>query len=358
MEGHGFLTMPRSWNNRGRKRYSKWHDGPFLRRQKAASLIGFAARRYLRRNKKRMSSGRGVTNQYDRSSVYRKKRMPYKKRKRWGSFCKKVKAAENHSLGTRTRVYNKRLNYETQPYTGGPQTVTPNQIFKSLTLYGCNDFSGSAGEDVRRDLENILATDGEISKSGKIQMISGIFDMTLVNKSNDALGQEMGIELDVYLITAGKQFRFKDTTGVLKQGSLEDVLQESSKVMSPVGSSSTYNTTDVGTTPFDFTSALSNFKIKVLKKTKYFLPYGHQMTYQIRDPKNRSFMKDSVLDMQGSNYPGVTKHLLLVAKGLPGSVTTNETGDNLYQLELAIGLTRKYAYKVNEDDEDRAGIST
>ena len=115
--------------------------------------------------------------------------------------------------------------------------------------------------------------------------------------------------------------------------------------------------TDVGTTPFDFTSALSNFKIKVLKKTKYFLPFGHQMTYQIRDPKNRSFMKDSVLDMQGSNYPGVTKHLLLVAKGLPGSALTNTSGDNPYQVILSIGLTRKYAYKLNEDDEDRAGTA-
>ena len=61
--------------------------------------------------------------------------------------------------------------------------------------------------------------------------------------------------------------------------------------------------------------------------------------------------------MQGSNYPGVTKHLLLVAKGLPGSALTNTSGDNPYQVILSIGLTRKYAYKLNEDDEDRAGTA-
>ena len=100
-----------------------------------------------------------MTNQYDRTSVYRKKRMPYKKRKRWGRFVKKVKAAENTTLGTRTRVYNKRMTYTTDAYTGGPQTIVPKQIFKSLCLYGCNDTSGAAGDDVRRDLENILETD-------------------------------------------------------------------------------------------------------------------------------------------------------------------------------------------------------
>jgi len=37
---------------------------------------------------KRTTSGKGVTTQYDRSNVYRKRRMPYRKKKKLGSFLK------------------------------------------------------------------------------------------------------------------------------------------------------------------------------------------------------------------------------------------------------------------------------
>jgi len=282
--------------------------------------------------------------------------MPFKKRRRWKKFVQKVRAVENSTLGTRTRVYNQRI--EIQQGSGGTGSQTAKQLCRSVCLYGNNDRTTADLAVTRRDLNNIVMSDSDIQKSGKIQMVSGVFDMTLQNRSVDAIGAEMGIELDVYLITARKRFQFKNDAdpGQYFNATLEGILAESSNVMDPVATSTTYKITDMGTTPFDFTSALSSFRIKIHNKKKYFLPYGNTMTYQIRDPKNRQFMKDAVDDVGGSNYPGATKHLLLIAKGLPGSNTDPGSGiPNVYSVNLALGLTRKYAYKINESDGDKAG---
>lgn len=298
--------------------------------------------------------GIGTTNQYDRTNVYRKKRMPRRKRKRWVRFVKKVRAAENKTLGTRTRVYNSRILMD---FTWGD--ARPPQLAQSLALYSCNDKGTSTLAGTRRDLENIVATDGEISKTGQIQMISGIFDMTCVNDSTDADGGAVGIELDVYLVTAKKRFIWKDNAGTQKSGALEDALREASNTMDPLGSVSTPDLRTPGTTPFDMTASLSQFGIKILTKKKYFLPPGNQMTYQMRDPKNRIFTKDTIQDMDGTNYPGVTKHLLIIAKTLPGTKTVPDVigAPNLHAVKIQAGITRKYAYKLSEADGDKAGTN-
>ena len=313
---------------------------------------------YKRRFKKHGRYGIGLTNQYDRARVYSKKRMPYRKRKRWGRFIKKVRAAENATLGTRTRVFNNRILIDTPSLGTGPQP--PLQLFRSVCLYSNKD-SGSESTQlaqVRNDLSKLLSDDTDVAQSGKVQMISGIFDMTLVNASLDALGNPMGIELDVYVIIAKKRFEWKNQVGTATSGSVEGMLQDGSDVAGTLSGSSSINYSNIGATPFDFTTGLSNGRMKILKKTKYFLPSGNQMTYQMRDPKNRHISKDMVENIGGTNLPGVTKHLLLVAKGLPGAATDpggSET--NQYKVRLEVGCTRKYAYKFNEDDSDKTGFN-
>lgn len=307
------------------------------------------------RFKKHGTYGKGLTNQYDRTNVYRKKRMPYRKRKRWGKFVNKVKAVENTTLGTRTRVFNNRILI-TSPEQ--PDT-TPRQLFRSIGLY-CNHDNISVNPqlgEIRNDIRRLTVDDPQIAASGKIQMISGIFDMTLVNASIDALGNAMGVELDVYLVTSKR--RFENKTGPTSFWTdLEGVLADGNLTSEQIGNKAKITTNDLGVTPFDFSCGLSNSRVKILSKRKYFLPSGNQMTYQIRDPKNRVISKEYSDNVQGTNYPGVTKHVLLVAKGLPGAATVpNEGQANQYRIRLEVGCTRKYAYKLNEDDTDKTGFN-
>lgn len=311
----------------------------------AAARFGYKVYRSYTKSKRRKSGsyGVGVTNQYDRTNVYRKRRMPRRKRKRWTRFVKKVRAAENTTLGTRTRVFNDRFQLN-QPTATAPANRT--QLFSSVGLYTNNGLF--ANRD--KDLNKIVNEDTDIKNSTSIGMISGIMDMTLVNKSIDAEGNPMGIELDVYLLTAKKEF-IDNNAGTTTIGNIENVLADGLSQSDVIGGLGKLEANDTGVTPFDCTLALSSFGIKVLNKKKYFLPFGNQMTYQMRDPKNRRFSKDKILNTLGQNMPGASKFLLLIAKGLPGAANVG----TVYSVTLDVGLTRKYAYKINEDSQDKTG---
>ena len=303
-------------------------------------------RRVRRRASRYPSKGRygvGVTNKYDRASVYTKRRMPFRKRKRWTNFVKKVRAAENTTLGTRTRVFNDRFNMSKT--SSDSSSIPVLQVFDSLGLYtnqGTNSYKD-------KDLYKIVTEDTDVKNTTQIGMISGILDMTLVNKSTDAAGSPMGVELDIYLLTARKQFVDSNFVGQLVVKNIEAILNDGLNQSAEIGGLGKLNTADVGVTPFDCTLALSSYGIKIHNKKKYFLASGNQMTYQIRDPKNRRFSKDKILNTYGQNMPGATKFLLVISKGLPGA----ERAGSQYKVNLEVGVTRKYAYKINEDSQDK-----
>jgi len=98
---------------------------------------GGRAQTYTNVKRKRVSSNTGIlggTNA-DIRMIYRKKRMPKKKRKRWANFVKKVGAVEERSLGTRTVLFNDLIT-QTSGATTGQNTLT-------LCLYGF--VNGTAG---------------------------------------------------------------------------------------------------------------------------------------------------------------------------------------------------------------------
>jgi len=105
-----------------------------------------------------------------------------------------------------------------------------------------------------------------------------------------------------------------------------------------------------GWTPFDSTAALSQHRIKIWKKTKYFLSPQQTATYQFRDPKRHIFSKDSIPSSTSANWPGVTKWLLIVYKPTPGYNYVDSPNNDISELD--IGVTRKYMYKINEDSTD------
>ena len=108
-----------------------------------------------------------------------------------------------------------------------------------------------------------------------------------------------------------------------------------------------------GCTPFEKTKALAEFRVKIWRKTKYFLKPGQTLTYQTRDPKRHSVYKNRILKTdQGFNYPGMTKILFVVYKSVPGITVGSGAGQT--QEQISYGVTRKYMYKVEVLQEDRS----
>ena len=288
------------------------------------------------KTKKRISSGRGVTTQYDKSRIYRKRRMPRRKRRAWKRFSKKVGHVIDKNLGTRTVVINSQL-------TEATSAGSSDQLTAQIALYPVRNDTYAHLNDLF-DLYTNYTGNADFDATNKLIFQSGILDITVQNASVDTNDEPAGVEVDVYEITSSSSWQEEGSTNV----GLTKVIQDGFTSTSNEGSAGTgLALPQRGVSPFDACQALSQFKLKIWKKTKYFLGAGQTFTYQIRDPKRRVIDVQRIGDWDSSNMPGWTRWLLIIAKTTPAvDLTTNG------QVDLRIGCTRKYMYKQLDSTHD------
>lgn len=277
------------------------------------------------------TSGQGVTTQYDRKVVYRKKTMPRRKKRQWKNFVNKVNAALMKSTGSRTIIRNTQLTYT---------DATDAQGRFAIALYGKDGSNAgtSAGFD---DLRQIFTNDSLLSdQTSRAKFSTGILDLTIVNNSSvtDASVQNTSVELDVYEFVMTKK---NDSNNLI---TLFNTAATNTGLIN--GLNSEINLFTRGATPFDLPDALAQ-GVKILKKTKLMLGSGQCATYQMRMAKNYTFRRDIIVDNDFDfAIPWVTKGVLVIVKGVP-------TGDATKVLKsVQFGVTRKYLYKVVQANLD------
>ena len=94
--------------------------------------------------RKRKTSGLGVTFEHDRQPIYLRKPMPFKKKRNWIQFNKKVNAVAEKELGTRTVVFNTQFN--------AINDIETNHGVRDVALYSLNSTRAQGN-----DLNNISA---------------------------------------------------------------------------------------------------------------------------------------------------------------------------------------------------------
>lgn len=303
--------------------------------------------------RQRKTSGLGVTFEHDRQPIYLRKKMPYKKKKQWVQFNKKVNAVAEKELGTRTVVFN------TQFFESN--SVSDNHGVTNLQLYSLksnasfrNDLNTIAGLENQGDP---TAADGEtIDLTTKCIFQSGVLDMTIRNTSIFSVDGELNtactLETDVYEVLVGKTGRDNVNGSYVN---LESFFNVGSNDTKNIGGNTITGTGVViqkrGVTPFDIPAALSRHKIKIIRKTKYFIRNGQQITYQYRDPKRHVCTYGAMREQEGCNKPGMTKHILIIFKAIPGISVGLLPGETTEQ--LSIGVTRKYMYKIEGMNKSR-----
>lgn len=306
--------------------------------------------------KKKYTSGRGITKEDDRSAIYRKRRAPRRFRSRWKKQVRKFAYMDQYKLGTRTVVFNKQLEFQ----EGGAGL----QLLAHFTLYG-GESVDSHIDDVQYisdQLEPIINPAGGstsapyLAGSGKLFFRSGVLDLTVRNTSYDGgsatvIGDTI-LEIDVYEIISSKKWVENDNATGLKQFSsiigTGQLYASTLSEMDVLSGNSRCALNLRGVTPWDNTHLLSKFGIKILKKTKYRVGPGGTMTYQMRDPRQHVKSRIALKEFPGCNIPGWTKHVLMIAKKVPGS----DLDGNVVQ-RLNVGVTRKYTYKVEGVNDDR-----
>lgn len=332
--------------------------GAFRRASTRGRRPGGASRTYTQRKRMRSSAGVLGGDQSDMRSIYRRKRMPYRKKRRWVRFVKKIHAVSEKELGLRTVLINDQLT-QRNTSTGQQSTLTLALYpFKNDAAGWLNDLTSIGGLE---NTSNPTAAAGDtIDKNTKVLFQSAVMDITIRNITDKLKELDPGnpllnvyepapdasIELDIYEVVARKDFA--DTS--LTYTTLTTVLNAYDDKQ--IGGSGTgIAIEDRGATPFEFGAAMGRLGVKVLKKTKFFIPNGQTITWQVRDPKRRSITYGELTTQDGFNRVGWTKMYFLVYKLVPGLTQGNTVGD--LRPSLAVGVTRKYGYKVEGVNEPR-----
>lgn len=287
------------------------------------------------RTRNSVQSSQGVTSQYDRKLIYRKRRMPKGKRVRWRRFVQKVHAAQEKDLGSKTTVFNNQI-------VGAYNTTTYPQGVWVLGLYTLQDATYPYLNDLQEIYNNVVTKNDQTTK---LAFQSAILDVTFTNMSVNAAGTVyLPAEVDVYEMTANRQFMVNGSAQ-----NLWGIFNNASTVTGPIGTydPSIPNQYSRGVTPWDLPEALSEFGIKIWKKTKFIMSPRDTATYQVRDPKRRALTAKMFDDLNGNNLPKVTRFLYFVYKIVPGFENSNDS------VSLNFGCTRKYLFKVISDAVDQ-----
>lgn len=334
--------------------YSSRNSGGRSRSTRVAMRAGGSMTR-TRTRRRTPLSGLGVTTQYDAKRIYRKKRMPLRRRRRWKRFVNRVHAVAEKDMGSRTVVFNSQISQViTNPATSGCTTIS---LFGARGTTGLHDDLFAIG-----GLENTgnptAAAGINVNQSTKLMFQSGVLDLTIRNASYQLVGASLvptlvgaaKMELDVYEISVRNQAA--DSSGAGGYINLGLLFQNGNTDTLNIGGAGTGIDIEArGCTPFDIPQALSRWGMKIYKKTKYFIPNGDTITYQVRDPRRYVTDIDKMLTLSGCNMPKKTRFLFLVYQLVPG--LTLGTTENSYQARIDMGITRKYMYKVEGANEDR-----
>jgi len=309
-------------------------------------------------NTSKMLTGQGVTQQHDARTIYTKKNMPYRKKRRWKRFVRQVHFVAEKDLGTQTIVFNKSFS--------GEDTTGANVVL-DFSLYSLKSLN-SVNNDLFQiqsyfNILNPTAIDGETTDlTTKLLFHSAVMDMTVRNSSytEAGLAASANVEVDVYEITSGVYMNTVKTVAPTEQvNGITQYFNEQSIDTKGINNAGTgVSLTLRGCTPWDLPLALSAGKLKILRKTKYQLSPGQCFTYQMRDARRHVITKNAIQEALSCNKPGWTRWILIIAKGVPG--LTYGGGAGQIRTKIDVGLTRKYMLKVEgmNDTRDRYQTNT
>lgn len=317
------------------RRYGAYPSPPIRRlfNSAASGLVKSAGRRlgdYAFGGRK-IQSGVGVTAQHDVATVYRRKRMPRRKKARWVKLIKQVTAVGSKTLGTKNYVYNNALQFDNAAFE---------QAVGSIALYGgCATglTASTQGYNALRDLFNVatnpVATNPEqVNNASALHFTSAVMDVTMRNASTVET-----MELDVYEMWCYGNCVRQTTVETIEQAFAD----AASNTTNFTGVGVTPGLARRGTTPFDIPHFFRQYRWKVVKKKKYILGPGLVATYQIRDARNKPIARSAITENECFAYGGWTKVLLFLAKNVVKRDSQSPTGQTL----LDVGYTLTYHWK-------------
>lgn len=295
--------------------------------------VKYAAKKaFSRSGSKNGSSSGAVTYQHDTKSVYRRKRMPYRKRKRWTGFVKKVRAIEfkDHASNHVVRAYS-------SPTIVVSHTGSSSQGAQSMTNVGLYGISNEAENySIAGDLIDIwtewCGTNPTAVLSQKMCFTTAISDVYITNTGTTTL------IVDVYESYCRKDMTYAQGAGLFDTVGLSNFPNDQT-------GEKQLNASTFGVTPFQLPNYTTYFKIA--NKTKHVISPGNVVTWQCRDTRNRVIRGEHISPYYQSYVAkkGLTRFWTIVATTPDGATSQ----DGSYK----ITQSRTYNFKVLDQSAER-----
>lgn len=296
----------------------------------AAALIGTDAayRTRLISSGRKTSPASGVTQQHDARVQYKKKSMPRRKKSKWIKFAKRVRAVTEKSVGTQSFLFN-----DTTDVVGDGT----NQAVFSCMIYGgslANEQVNNRGYSDINKIMNIVSPTGpanptsvsDLARTGKLQFVSAVLDITVKNLASDVL------ELDMYEV----YFRGHKDIGQSLGRTIEDAYQGILNAQTEKGGNP-MAVLSRGWTPFQCGAGVTQMGAKIYKKTKFFIGSGQVITHQKRDPKSHYIGYNQAVWQKDCWAKPYSYLVFFIGKATPGSATP---------VRYIVGNTRSYNAKM------------
>lgn len=280
-----------------------------------------------------------VTAQHEYTTVYRKKRMPGRKRKAWKRFVRKTQAVALKEAPLRSFAHA----YANNIYAG------PNQCgYSSVSMYGDNGPAAVQGNATTSGkgamnsmwtlLNNVYGVNGP---ARKIRMESACNEITLKNISSTN-----AVIVEMYYFRARKLLEADSVSNM----AVEDYYAEGFGSMEQGYNIGSISAVTHGTTPFQSTLFTRNFKI--WKKVRVQLGGGEVASFQMRDPRNHLINTSDVYRYAGT--PRRFQGIFFQIYGQPdtaGYTSTNGT------FAAGVKLMVQQVYNWREIVANRSGVS-
>lgn len=317
-----------------RKRSSRSSFGRYLPAARAGLRVARSALRYGRSfsssqaSRRKFATPHPITGEHDSRTVYRRKRMPRRRRRQWVSFVRRTKAVIQKSLAPSFLI---RLRQQTVTSLSGKQSQ-----YSGHVALGVNSFSDTNFQDlsaIRDRVNAFAATGGPVTswQPDRFQVTGWMCETQITNTGAETAYIDLyyyRTKRDVASVVGGNVFG--GITAAWQHG------LSSLGTNAPVGGSS-LDISDYGVTPFNNTY-LPRF-ITFYRKTRVKLGPGGVTQVETRSGKNYWVNWDAVAEK--SMVRNMTEGIYMVAYGTPNLVDTIAA-----PVSLSCSTNINYTYRV------------
>jgi len=292
-------------------------------------IVKGAGRRVKRPRSTAASTSMPIS-QYDNNRlVYRRKKMPYRKRKRWGRFKRKVQSVAWGATKKQVMFHKDSfdLNFSNDGVAVG-----------DVMLYSGFNTSFPPCFDLQRicEVATVNFSTESVQNKANLMIKSALLNITVSNPNDKS------VYLDLYWFYSHKNNDFTPREQV--DAGLSGTYDNETY---PAGNPPTNKTlSSFGTTPFMSSMFCKNNKI--YKVTKHLIAPGQSIEFTMKDKKDRMLKKPSDLLQENScTVKGFTKGCVMIAYGIPSAVAGNS---GQYGASGTLFVRREVTYKFHEID--------